>query len=131
MGTAHNGEEVKPHPIQPLQMEEGVLRFKRNKIVERLLELCPVGLNELTVMDFSAEDWTQFRQLIGYSHSGIPDCPEEVWVAALLMHERGMGEAEARAKYLREQLDEIKGAMRGAVAKLYGIHPDDLDARGS
>lgn len=127
MSASNAVPSVKPHPIQPLQMEDGLLRFKRNRIVEHLLRVSPDDMNKLACMDFTAEDWTQFRQLIGYSHSGIPNCPEEVWQAALLMHENGMGEAEARAKYLREQLDGIKAGMRGAVATLYGIHPDDLE----
>lgn len=124
--TAGTEGNVKSHPIQPLQMEQGVLRFKRNKIVEHLLDHGGIDLNALARLDFPAEDWTQFRQLIGYSHGGIPNCSEEVWQAALLIHEQGMGEAEARAKYLREQLDAIKAGMRDAVATLYGVHPDDL-----
>jgi selenocysteine lyase/cysteine desulfurase len=122
-------ERIANHPIQPLQMESGVLRFKRNKIVEHLLDSGGIDMNELARMDFPAEDWTQFRQLIGYSHSGIPNCPEEVWQAALAMYEQGVSEAEARANHLRDELAAIRADMRSAVARLYGIHPDDLRAQ--
>lgn len=115
------------HPIQPLQVEEGVLRFKRNRIVEHLLRVSPDDMNKLAEMDFTAEDWTQFRQLIGYSHSGIPNCPEEVWQSALAMYEQGISEQEARANHLREELEALRVGMRDAVARLYGKHPDDFE----
>jgi hypothetical protein len=119
-------KKVTRHPIQPLQMEGEVLRFKRNKIVEKLLETSSLDLNDIACMGFSEEDRLQLNQLIGYSHSGIPGCNEEVWQSALAVYEQGVSEAEARANHLREELDALKAGMRKAVARLYGVHVDDL-----
>ena len=122
-----SAKTVARHPLQPLQLESGVLRFKRNKIVEKLLETSSLDLNDIARMDFSKEDRLQLNQLIGYSHSGIPGCDEETWQAALAMHEQGISESEARANHLREELDALKKAMKKPIARLYGIHPDSLD----
>lgn len=58
------------HPMQPVQTENGVLRFRRNKIVEYLLEHGGFDMNKIAVLDFDDEDREQFAQLIGYSVSG-------------------------------------------------------------
>jgi hypothetical protein len=117
------------HPIQPLQMEDGVLRFKRNRIVEYLLEKGGIDMNAIARLDFSQEDREQFAQLIGYSHSGSGDLgyvSNELWYAAAEMHEKGVPELEARNAYLREQIREAQAGMREGVATLFGIHEDDL-----
>jgi len=63
-----------PHPIQPLVIDEqGVTRFKENKIVRFLLDAGPFDLNKLALMPFSAEDFSQLAMLIGYSLSGLGD----------------------------------------------------------
>ena len=60
------------HPIQPLEKYNlGTLRFKKNKIVDFLLEFGPYDLNKLATMDFTDEDREQLAQLIGYSLSGF------------------------------------------------------------
>lgn len=60
------------HPVQRVYRDErGVHRFRRNKIVEFLLEAGPFDMNQLAVMPFSREDYEQFAQLIGYSVSGF------------------------------------------------------------
>lgn len=64
------------HPVQPVQFERGVIRFKRNAIVAHLLDWASsrgMSLNDLAIMTFSKDDWTQFAQLIGYSVSGSGD----------------------------------------------------------
>ncbi len=61
------------HPIQPVVMKRGAVRFKENAIVSYLLDFAQgkgCGLNELAVMKFSKEDRQQFAQLIGYSVYG-------------------------------------------------------------
>lgn len=71
------------HPTQPVEWDgQGVTRFKQNDIVEFLLWFASwrgMTLNEIAGMPntvgvdvptFSAEDWTQFSQLTGYSVSG-------------------------------------------------------------
>lgn len=68
------------HPDQPLVMDaDGVVRFKKNPIVDFLLDWAQkhgMGLNELHSLPgapFAKEDWEQFNQLIGYSVSGWGD----------------------------------------------------------
>lgn len=83
------------HPMQQIVKDDnGVIRFRRNAIVEFLLlqgsdrgdafgqptpgrpphtRLVPgaANLNDLAEKDFPAEDWEQFYQLIGYSIDGF------------------------------------------------------------
>jgi len=60
------------HPLQPLEKDEqGILRFKQNKIVRFLLDAGPFDLNQIACMPFDQEDREQFAQLIGYSLSGF------------------------------------------------------------
>ena len=61
------------HPQQPLEMVQDVVRFKKNKIVEYLLDNGGMDMNHLAIQDFSDEDRRQFAQLIGYSVSGYGD----------------------------------------------------------
>lgn len=62
------------HPIQPLEKDDtGVIRFKRNAIVEYLLDHGGIDLNEIASKEFPREDLEQFAQLIGYSLSGFAD----------------------------------------------------------
>lgn len=61
-----------PHPVQPLYKDEhGAQRFKKNAIIEYLLDNGGLDLNKLAVLPFSDEDREQFAQLIGYSLSGF------------------------------------------------------------
>ena len=64
--------------MQPVLLVEGVVRFRENKIVRHLLDHSQskgYGLNQLAIIRelFSADDWEQFYQLIGYSVSGYGD----------------------------------------------------------
>ena len=63
------------NPMQLLVIEDGVIRFRENRIVRYLMDKGGVGLNELAVADFSMkftqDDWEQFYQLIGYSVAGF------------------------------------------------------------
>jgi hypothetical protein len=64
------------NPLQPVIVDDdGVHRFKANKIVQYLLDTHPtVDMNHLAVLRvFSQDDREQFAQLIGYSVSGICD----------------------------------------------------------
>lgn len=118
------------HPIQPLVMDaKGVLRFKENGIVSFLLDAYPGGLNDIARQrgtKFSEDDYHQLIQLIGYSHSGANMLPDEIWSASSEMHEHGKSEHEARADFLREQLQEIRTGMKAGAAILFNVHPDDL-----
>ena len=118
------------HPIQPLVVDEnGTTRFKKNAIVEYLLDNGRIDLNQIARQDFSREDREQFAQLIGYSWSGAHDLgymSDEVLDAAEAMQKEGVSEAEARAGVLRDQITSVKNALREGVAELFCIHPDDL-----
>lgn len=60
------------HPMQPLYLDvNDTIRFRSNKIVERLLAYSPLDLNDLARMTFTVEDREQFTQLIGYSVCGF------------------------------------------------------------
>ena len=66
--------ELPPHPDQPIHlMDDGVARFRQNKIVRFLLDAGPFSLNSLDMMPWDNEDYTQLMQLIGYSVSGYGD----------------------------------------------------------
>lgn len=60
------------HPMQPVQMDDvGTIRFKKNKIVDYLLNNGGFDMNSLALVEFSDEDREQFAQLIGYSVGGF------------------------------------------------------------
>ena len=77
-------------PLQPLYLDEdGVIRFRANTLVQRLLDHgteTGLSLNDLAwELDHSDEDWEQFAQLIGYSLDGFGSLSyvsEEAWEAA-------------------------------------------------
>lgn len=117
------------HPIQPLEMKNGVLRFKRNPIVRYLLDHGGIDMNRLAELPFEDADREQFAQLIGYSLGGFSDlsyASEEVYATASLMAEKGQSETAARIAYLEEELAALKLALRAPMARLFGVHPDDL-----
>ena len=72
MSKAKRVGEAAPHPMQPLFRDEsGVIRFRKNKIVAFLLDANgKFNMNELALVGFDADEWTQFAQLIGYSVDG-------------------------------------------------------------
>ncbi len=60
------------HPIQPLvKTNDGIIRFKKNAIVEYLLKASGKTINDLAIIEFAQEDREQFAQLIGYSLGGF------------------------------------------------------------
>jgi len=132
------------HPIQPLSQDEnGVLRFKQNKIVAYIINWCaskngiagfpPVyggapDLNQLALMNFPKEDRQQFAQLIGYSLSGYGELSyvdSDAYGVAQLMSE-GKSETEARIEHLEIELRELRRSLQKPMARLFGVHPDDL-----
>lgn len=65
------------HPIQPLEFDDnGVIRFRKNRLVNHLLNSYGPGLNDLNYMaqvnDWN-EDYEHLMMLIGYSVSGFGD----------------------------------------------------------
>jgi hypothetical protein len=121
------------NPIQPLANDaNGTLRFKKNAIVDFLLEWSQkrgMGLNELAAMDFTQDDREQFWQLIGYSLSGYGELSfvsDDTYKAAATLADEGLSEKDARIESLEHELFMVRSALREPIARLYGIHPDDL-----
>lgn len=62
------------HPPQPLTRDHrGIIRFKKNAIVQHLMDAGGITLNDLALLPFSDEDRSQFAQLLGYSLCGWGD----------------------------------------------------------
>lgn len=122
------------HPIQPIVKDDnGVLRFKSNAIVEYLLHHGTTDLNDLARLDFPKEDRQQFSQLIGYSLSGYGELSyvdDETYMTAEAMAEQEITETQARIEYLEKELADLRAALRGPMARLFGVHPDDLGQQG-
>lgn len=123
------------HPIQPIEKKDDVLRFKQNAIVRHLIDHGQkhgCGLNEIARMNFSKEDHMQLAQLIGYSLSGYSELgyvDDDSYGAAEKMAE-GKGETEARIEHLESELAALREQLRAPIARLFGIHPDDLTRNG-
>lgn len=119
------------NPIQPLSTDnDGVLRFKNNAIVRHLLDSHPTcDMNDIACMDFSKDDRQQFAQLIGYSLSGYGDLrnyvDDDAFNAAVI-RSKGATWEQARIVALQEELDEVRSSLREPMARLFGVHPDDL-----
>jgi hypothetical protein len=123
------------NPIQPLSKDaQGTLRFKKNAIVDYLLEWSKqrgLGLNELAAMDFTQDDREQFWQLIGYSLSGygelsfVSDATYSVAVG--MTEDEDLQEKDARIAVLEHELAILRDSLRAPIARLYGIHQDDLN----
>lgn len=73
---------VTKHPTQPIEVDDGgVVRFKRNKVVEFMLDHPDKA--DLNTLSFQVQlgqlpeaDYMQLMQLIGYSVSGYGDLAE-------------------------------------------------------
>lgn len=66
------------HPKQPIEIVDGVERFKVNPIVRFIFGRSDLDLNKLSQIPFDLDDKKQFMQLLGYSVDGYNDLfPEE------------------------------------------------------
>lgn len=75
-------------PTQPTYLDtQGVLRFRKNAIVEYLLDAGQVDMNRIALLPFSDEDRRQFAQLIGYSVSGYNDLSYVDYELAQMLHD--------------------------------------------
>lgn len=64
------------HPTQGMRVDnEGVVRFRQNRIVRVLLDTSKLDLNDIAGMGFPIEDRVQLAQLIGYSLGGFAELP--------------------------------------------------------
>lgn len=128
-----NTLDKRPHPMQPVGADDrGVVRFKPNKIVQKLLDFGQskgYGLNEIAVEAFEAEDRRQLAQLIGYSvggYSGLSYVSTLDAAMANAANANGRSVAEVRLALLEKEVEALKKALREPIARLYDIHPSDL-----
>ncbi len=122
------------NPIQPLYTDEnGTTRFKANVIVRFLLDAGPIDMNKLAMMEFSADDRMQFAQLIGYSLSGYSELfyvsDDAFGIAAHMRDNPNESQDKATAEYMTQELHDLRDALREPMARLFGVHPDDLGGR--
>lgn len=127
--------KLPPHPIQPTHSDKhGVLRFRNNEVVSRLLEEASkhgIDMNFLRSLDLPNEDWVQFSQLIGYSVSGfggLSFVTDDDYALATAPRPNGESDLQARVEILTERLNALRSMLREPIAELYDIHPDDLGA---
>ncbi len=117
------------HPIQPIEKDSaGVLRFKSNAIVVHLLENGGIDLNRVATLNVTKEDRQQFAQLIGYSLSGygsLSYVDDDAYSVAVEIS-KGKNQHAARIAALTRELKAVRTALRAPMARLFGIHPDDL-----
>lgn len=121
------------NPIQPLYWaEDGLIRFKQNKIIRDLLDFATekgFGLNEIACGEYTADDHAQLAQLIGYSLYGFGELSyvdNHTFEAARAMCHEGKTEQQARIEYLEGVIAELKEKLRGPMAMLFEVHEDDL-----
>lgn len=121
------------HPIQPLIKDaDGVVRFKENAIVRFLIEWAAdhgCGHNDLARMTFTDSDRQQFAQLVGHSLSGYGNLPyvsSDAYEVAVMMSTSGADEKDARIAYLEKELSTLRAVLRGPMARLFGVDPDDI-----
>lgn len=118
------------HPIQPVALDSnGVIRFKANAIIRKLVDDKLIDLNEISCWDIPQNDRSQFAQLMGYSLSGygsLSFADDLTYAAAYNMHHAGMTEQEARLKHLEEVVANLKAALRAPMAELFGMHEEDI-----
>lgn len=118
-------------PMQPIEKDErGTVRFKPNAIVRYILEHGGIDMNHLAcVPGFPVEDQEQFAQLIGYSLGGYSELSyvrDESYETAMRVSQGALDERDARIAVLQEAVHKLRLGLRGPIADLFGIHPDDL-----
>jgi hypothetical protein len=117
------------HPIQPLEVIAGVLRFKPNSIVQFLLDQGPYDLNYIAAQDWPREDREQLSQLIGYSLSGFADLShvsDQTYYAAVKMSEGHNSDLLSRIEVLEEQLKQVRHGLKQIVPVCFRISNEDL-----
>lgn len=128
------------HPTQPVYEDsQGVYRFKKNAIVDWLLEeggKHGLDLNRIAREDFTRDDRIQFAQLIGYSVYGwgtlgyVDDATYSV--VQTRINEPASEENEevlqlrARIAYLERKLNVIADGLRVVATDMFSVHADDL-----
>ncbi|MNQ30739.1 hypothetical protein D3C85_440900 [compost metagenome] len=134
---ASDGVDLK-HPLQPLVLVEGTLRFKENHAVNALYEMVKekTGQDPWHIIygcpEVNKDDLRQFAQLIGYSHSGsgtLSYMDDETWEAALAVRDRGISELEARNRYLERRHAKMVKKLGALATHVFNVDIDDLEPR--
>lgn len=128
-----------PHPMQPIGWDgHGVIRFKRNAIVDTLLDECRklggIDLNDIAEDvqsgKFSVDDQIQLAQLIGYSVSGFGDLsyvPEGIVAQADNEADRVAGTFTDPEP---QDIGEAGGPFRSIIRMMASLNlPDDRPLR--
>jgi hypothetical protein len=119
------------NPIQPIAKDSnGYWRFKANAIIRYLCDEGLIDLNAIATMGFSNDDQQQLAQLLGYSLNGYGELgyvDNEAYETAHLMAEKGLSEDKARIEHLETELAFLRKALKEPMARLFEVHPDDLD----
>jgi hypothetical protein len=104
------------HPMQQIETDEqGIKRFRRNKIVEYLLDNGGLDMNAIACVSFDNEDRRQFAQLIGYSISGYSDLSyvdDASYATVMSVVENGMDEKDARIRFLENMIKSLDVYMQ-------------------
>ena len=66
---------MKKHPMQPIEWVDGVIGFRKNKIISDMFDAGLIDLNKIARLSYSDEDRMQLAQLLGYSISGFGELP--------------------------------------------------------
>lgn len=119
-------------PIQPVFDDNGVARFRSNKIVRYLLDRGGLDLNKL-LFEFpqkeNEEDWSQFAQLIGYSVYGAWEVyyiSNEIMETALKMYEDPqVDQKDLYIASLKETIRELKKEIRDSIENLQDLVGDE------
>jgi hypothetical protein len=82
-------------PMQPIVLVDGIVRFKRNAVVDWLLCNGYIDLNKIPTWNLPVEDVEQFWQLLGYSVSGYGELS--------FIREETIAEADKKADALLEE----------------------------
>lgn len=99
----------KPLPMQPVTIDKnGRARFRRNKLVEHLLDNGGLDLNKLALVECPPEDREQLAQLIGYSVAGYHELSYVT------------DESAARASALAREIDPKHGGCRDDGCEIHG-----------
>lgn len=129
--TETKTKNLPPHPLQPQYIDEHkIRRFRGNAIVEYLLAEGGIDLNIIARRPFSDADREQFAQLISYSVSGFGELPyvsqDTLAAVQVMTDDPSVPAHEARIAALEAKLEAVRDGLRGPMADLFGVHPDDL-----
>lgn len=117
------------HPLQPIFEVSGVLRFKKNQIVEYLFRHGGIDMEELNNLHFTREDKQQFVQLLGDSVDGfleLSHVDNDIRTRIDLVLDDST-DNEAYIKMLEQKLNKAREKTKKLVKALFSVSVDDLE----